>query len=158
MFEREFGPGQQTYRDTRLFLRGKAARRCAVETGCNDRLADPGWTRCDSMQAIITHGIFSAGVLTQETILLRDAERYLDRCQNIEGARSPRCSEGQRLGSCHAARHETANGNPERPLDRPDHRPANPVRLCNHGIIGNLDPFVIDADQVMTVLRFPIRI
>src|SRR5258708_28124837 len=109
MFEREFGPGQQTYRDTRLFLRSKAARRCAVETGCNDRLADPGWTRCDSMQAIITHGILSAGVLTQETILLRDAERYLYRCQNIEDAITHRCSQGKTLCSCYPTRHEAPN-------------------------------------------------
>src|ERR1700722_18230164 len=35
-FECEFGSGKQTYRDTRLALRSKAARRCAVETGRNE--------------------------------------------------------------------------------------------------------------------------
>src|SRR5213080_368259 len=56
VLEREFGAGKQAYRDTRLFLRGKAARRRAVETGCNQRIANFGWTRCNSMQAIIAHG------------------------------------------------------------------------------------------------------
>jgi site-specific recombinase XerD len=37
-------------------------------------------------------------------------------------------------------------------LDRPDHRPARPVRLPNHGIVGDLDPFVVDAETVAAAL------
>src|SRR5258706_13426317 len=70
MFECEFGSGQETYRDTRLCLRGKAPRGCAIETGCNKRLSNLGWTRCNGMQAIITHGIsplvFTPGKLYRE--------------------------------------------------------------------------------------------
>ena len=55
MFERELGSRKQTYGDTRLVLRGKAARGCAVKTGGNECLSNLGWTRCKSMQAIIAH-------------------------------------------------------------------------------------------------------
>src|ERR1700720_837435 len=61
-------------------------------------------------------------------------------------------------GSCHAARHEAANGGSERSLDGPDHRPARPVRLCNHGIIRDVDPFIVYAYAVMATLGFPIRV
>src|ERR1700692_604112 len=54
--------------------------------------------------------------------------------------------------SCHTARHEAANGGSESSLDRPDHRPARPVRLRNHGIVGDVDPFVVDADMVGAAL------
>src|SRR6202035_3469428 len=61
-------------------------------------------------------------------------------------------------GSCHTARHEAANGGSERSLDGPDHRPARPVRLRNHGVIRDVDPFIVDAYAVMAALGFPIRI
>src|ERR1700732_2616868 len=64
--------------------------------------------------------------------------------------------EGSR--SCHAARHEAANGDSERSLDGPDHRPARPVQLCNHGIIRDVDPFIVYAYAVMAALGFPIRV
>src|ERR1700730_7614234 len=67
--------------------------------------------------------------------------------EEIEGSRS-----------CHTARHEAANGGSERSLDGPDHRPARPVRLCNHCIIRDVDPFIVDAYAVMAVLGFPIRV
>ena len=67
-FECEFGSGKQTYRDVRLSLCGKAARGCAVEPGCNKSLANPGRAGCDSMEAIITHGIFSADLRVQEPV------------------------------------------------------------------------------------------
>src|ERR1700736_6705959 len=67
--------------------------------------------------------------------------------QEIEGSRS-----------CHTARHEAANGGSERSLDGPDHRPAHPVRLCNHRIIRDVDPFIVYAYAVMAVLGFPIRV
>src|ERR1700722_16566670 len=67
--------------------------------------------------------------------------------EKIEGSRS-----------CHTARHETANGDSERSLDGPDHRPARPVRLCNHGIIWDVDPFIVYAYAVMATLGFPIRV
>jgi hypothetical protein len=56
MFEREFGSGEETYRDTPIFLRGKSARRYAVETGCDKHLSNLSWARRNSMQAIIAHG------------------------------------------------------------------------------------------------------
>src|ERR1700674_321147 len=65
---------------------------------------------------------------------------------------------GPQSGSGHAARHEAPNRGAQRPLDRPDHRPAGPVRLGDHGIIGNVDPFVVDPDTKMAVFRFPIRV
>src|SRR6202140_1820487 len=61
-------------------------------------------------------------------------------------------------GSCHVARHEAANGGSERSLDGPDHRPARPVRLCNHCIIRDVDPFIVYACAVMAGLGFPIRV
>jgi hypothetical protein len=57
VLEREFGPGKQTHRDSRRFLRDKAARGRAVETGYNERLSNFGWTRGNCMQAIIAHGV-----------------------------------------------------------------------------------------------------
>src|ERR1700722_12346741 len=56
------------------------------------------------------------------------------------------------------SRHEAANGGSERSLDGPDHRPAHPVRLCNHCIIRNVDPFIVYAYAVMATLGFPIRV
>ena len=70
---------------------------------------------------------------------------------HINGARGA-------VGSCHTARHEAANGGSERSLDGPDHRPARPVRLCNHCIIRDVDPFIVEAYAVMAALGFPIRI
>src|SRR3984893_16043820 len=67
--------------------------------------------------------------------------------EEIEGSRS-----------CHAARHEAANGGSERSLDGPNHRPARPIRLRNHGIIRDVDPFIVDAYAVMAAFGFPIRI
>src|ERR1700731_5244770 len=64
--------------------------------------------------------------------------------------------EGSR--SCHTARHEAANGGSGRSLDGPDHRPARPVRLCNHCIIGDVDPFIVYAYAVMATPGFPIRV
>src|SRR6476620_3798265 len=64
--------------------------------------------------------------------------------------------EGSR--SCHTARHEAANGGSERSLDGPDHRPARPVRLCNHGVIRDVDPFIVDAYAVMAAPGFPTRV
>src|ERR1700744_2801672 len=67
--------------------------------------------------------------------------------EEIEGSRS-----------CHTARHEAANGDSERALDGPDHRPARPVRLCNHGIIRDVDPFIFYAYAIMATPGFPIRV
>src|ERR1700686_2866447 len=61
-------------------------------------------------------------------------------------------------GSCHTARHEAANGGSERSFDGPDHRPARPVRLSNHCIIRDVDPFIVYAYAVMAALGFPIRV
>src|ERR1700681_4782076 len=80
-FECEFGSGEQTYRDPRLFLRGKAARGCAIETGCDKGLPNLGWARCNGMQAVITHGIFSWDsplVFASERRYRRNGARYLD--------------------------------------------------------------------------------
>src|ERR1700732_2593932 len=67
--------------------------------------------------------------------------------EEIEGSRS-----------CHTARREAANGGSERSLDGPDHRPARPVRLCNHCIVRDVDPFIVYAYAVMATLGFPIRV
>src|SRR3984893_10686040 len=67
--------------------------------------------------------------------------------EKIEGSRS-----------CHTARHEAANGDSERSLDGPYHPPARPVRLCNHGFIRDVDPFIVYAYAVMATLGFPIRV
>src|SRR3984957_1412165 len=68
------------------------------------------------------------------------------------------CRRSKGRGSCHTARHEAANGGSERSLDGPDHRPARPVRLCNHCIIRDIDPFIVYAYAVMAAPGFPIRI
>src|SRR5258708_30476060 len=84
MIECELGARKKTYRDIRLFLCSKATGGCAVETGCNNRLSNLGWTRCNGMQAIVTHGMFSTDLHRWE-IMPRNGERYLDRRQNIDG-------------------------------------------------------------------------
>src|SRR5260370_7784003 len=58
----------------------------------------------------------------------------------------------------HAARHEATDGRAEITAQRPHHRPASPVRFGDHGIVGNIDPFVVETDAVMAVPRFPIDI
>src|ERR1700731_1477806 len=68
------------------------------------------------------------------------------------------CRRSKGRGSCHTARHEAANGGSERSLDGPDHRPARPVRLCNHCIIRDVDPFIVYAYAVVAALGFPIRV
>jgi hypothetical protein len=67
--------------------------------------------------------------------------------EEIEGSRSS-----------HTVWHQAANGISERSLDGPDHRPARPVRLCNHGIIREVDRFIVYAYAVMATLGFPIRV
>ena len=42
--------------------------------------------------------------------------------------------------------------------DRPDHGPADAVGLGDDGIVGNIDPFAIDAHPVMSVTGLPIDI
>src|SRR5437868_11737869 len=59
VLEREFGSGKQTHRDSRLLLRGKTARRCAVETGCNKHIAkDRKSTRLNSSHVSISYAVF----------------------------------------------------------------------------------------------------
>src|SRR5258708_34855307 len=80
--ERESGSGKQTSRDPRLLLRGKAARRRAVETGCNEHLSNLRRTRRYSMQAIVAHG-FSPLISASGTLIGRNGGQYLDRRQKI---------------------------------------------------------------------------
>lgn len=60
--------------------------------------------------------------------------------------------------SCHTARHKAANGDTESSPNGPDHRPAHPVRLRDHGIIGYVDPFIVYSYAVMAAIGFPIRV
>jgi hypothetical protein len=41
---------------------------------------------------------------------------------------------------------------------RPHHRPSRPVWLGDQGVAGNIDPFILKADSIVAVLRFPINI
>ena len=82
MFEREFGSGEKAYRDAQLLLRGKAARGYAIETARNKPHSNLGWTECNSMQAIITHGILHGS--PHPGNVARNADGFLDRRQNIE--------------------------------------------------------------------------
>jgi hypothetical protein len=85
-FECEFGSGEQTYRDTRLILRGKAASGCTVETGRNERLSNFGWTRSNGMQTIIAHD-FSPLLSTPGKTYRRMASDTLTDVKNWAGAR-----------------------------------------------------------------------
>src|ERR1700682_745238 len=69
------------------------------------------------------------------------------------------CRRSKGRGSCHTARHEAANGGSERSLDGPDHRPARPVRLCNHCIIMDTSIHSLSTrTRVVAALGFPIRV
>src|SRR5215216_3434640 len=61
-------------------------------------------------------------------------------------------------GLRHAAGKKTADRNPERAFDRPDHRPAGAVWLGDHGIIRYVDPFAFEAHAVVAVPGFPIDV
>src|SRR6202171_3708955 len=58
----------------------------------------------------------------------------------------------------HAARHKATDADAEVAPQRPYHGSANPVRFGDHGIFRYVDPFAIEADAIMTVLRFPIDV
>jgi hypothetical protein len=42
--------------------------------------------------------------------------------------------------------------------NRPDHRHLGSIGLGDNGIVGNIDPFVIDPNAIMAVMRFPVDI
>src|SRR5712671_599671 len=58
----------------------------------------------------------------------------------------------------HASRHEAPDKDFAVKPQRPDHRSAGPVRLGDQGVVGNIDPVILKADSIVTVLRFPINI
>ena len=52
----------------------------------------------------------------------------------------------------HAPRHEAENlGVPVQP-GRPNHRPPRTIWLCYNGILGDVDPFAIDLNAIVTVM------
>src|SRR6202035_3786313 len=57
----------------------------------------------------------------------------------------------------HAARHETADRDLIVEPHRPNHRAPRAVRFGDDGVVGNVDPVILEADPVMAVLGFPIR-
>ena len=60
--------------------------------------------------------------------------------------------------SGHAARHEAANMWVSVQLNRPDHRHPGSIGFCHNGIFGNIDPFIIDPNAIMAVMRFPVDV
>jgi hypothetical protein len=61
-----------------------------------------------------------------------------------------------RLG--HAARHEAPDRDFTVKPHRPNHRASCPVRFGDQGVVGNIDPVVLEADSIVAVLGLPIRI
>jgi hypothetical protein len=63
----------------------------------------------------------------------------------------------------HAAGHEAPNFStrmigPAIGRVGPNHSSAVAVRLCDQGVVRNIDPLVVETDAVMAILRFPINI
>ncbi len=58
----------------------------------------------------------------------------------------------------HAARHEAPDEDFAVKPHRPHHRSPRPVRFGNQGVVGNIDPFILKANPIVAVLRFPINI
>ena len=58
----------------------------------------------------------------------------------------------------HAARDEA----PDRDLivkpHRPNHRASRPVRFGDYGVVGNIDPVILQANPTMAALRFPVAV
>jgi hypothetical protein len=58
----------------------------------------------------------------------------------------------------HAARYEAADRSLAIYEPRPDHRSTIAVRPGDHGIVRNVDPFVVEMNAVMAVFGIPVRI
>lgn|SRR3954465_10477914 len=65
---------------------------------------------------------------------------------------------GRMVGLAHAAGHKTADGRTQGAFDRPNHRSTGAVWLGDYGVVRNDNPLSFQADPVMAVFRFPIRI
>src|ERR1700731_2737865 len=55
----------------------------------------------------------------------------------------------------HAARHETSDRDLIVKPHRPNDRASCPVRFGDHGIVGNVDPVVLEANPIVPVFGFP---
>jgi hypothetical protein len=58
----------------------------------------------------------------------------------------------------HAPRYEAENlWVPVQPAG-PNHRPPRTIWLCYNGILWDVDPFPVDLNAIVTVMRFPIEV
>src|ERR1700722_19993001 len=69
----------------------------------------------------------------------------------------------ERSVSGHGAGHEASNVYAIKRstipvVNWPNHRPPNPVRLGYHGLGRYIPPFVLDANAIVAILGFPIRV
>jgi hypothetical protein len=58
----------------------------------------------------------------------------------------------------HAAGHEAPDKDLAVKPQRPNHRPSYPVRFGDHGVVGNVDPDILEADSIVAALWFPIDV
>jgi hypothetical protein len=58
----------------------------------------------------------------------------------------------------HAARHEAPDRDFAVNQQRPNHRASRSVRFGDQGVVGNIDPIILEADPVVAVFRFPIGV
>jgi hypothetical protein len=58
----------------------------------------------------------------------------------------------------HAARHEAPDRDFAVNQQRPNHRASRSVRFGDQGLVGNIDPNILEADSVVAVFRFPIGV
>src|SRR5713226_8178600 len=58
----------------------------------------------------------------------------------------------------HAPRHEAENLRVPVQPGRPNHCPPCTIWLCYNGILGDVDPFAIDLNAIVTVMLFPIEV
>src|SRR5260370_22611501 len=56
----------------------------------------------------------------------------------------------------HAARHEATDRDLIVKSHRPNHPASRPVRFGYDGVVGNIDPLILNADPLMAVFGFPI--
>ena len=56
--------------------------------------------------------------------------------------------------SGHAPRQKAADGYAIEPGHRPHHRLAETIRLSDHSVVRNVDPFAVYADAIVDTVRF----
>ena len=115
------------------------------------------------IRAIIFH-IASTGAIHTSVLILdqdppwRTSRRLVTKRKTRWRERAVRRRGTEARALAHAAGHEAPDRDFAVKPQPPNHRAAIAVRLSDHGIVWNVDPFTVQFHAVMPVLRIPIGI